>query len=78
MHCIDPKTWPIFDQHTYRAMRFMKSGKLEEISSAKTEVYDTYKNEYIPFVKTLNSDQRKIDKALFAFGQFLKMASAYR
>jgi hypothetical protein len=78
MHCIDPETWPIFDQHTYRAMHFMKTGKLIEIPSVKAKVYVSYKNEYIPFVKKLNSDQRKIDKALFAFGQFLKMASAYR
>lgn len=78
MHCIDPETWPIFDQHTYRAMHFMKTGKLKEISSAKAEVYELYKRDYIPFVTTLNSHQRKIDKALYAFGQFLKIASAYR
>jgi hypothetical protein len=78
MHCIDSEIWPIFDQHTYRAMHFVKTGKLKEISSAKPEVYESYKREYIPFVETLNSDQRNIDKALYAFGKFLKIAGAYR
>jgi hypothetical protein len=78
MHCIDPETWPIFDQHTYRATHFMKTGELKEIPSAKAKVYKSYKDEYLPFVKKLTFDQRKIDKALFAFGQFLKMASVYR
>jgi hypothetical protein len=78
MHCIDPVTWPIFDQHTYRAMHFMKTGDLKEIPFAKAKVYKSYKEEYIPFVTNLNSDQRRIDKALFAFGQFLKLARPYR
>jgi hypothetical protein len=78
MHCIDPETWPIFDQHTYRAMHLMKTGKLKEIPSAKADVYNSYKRQYIPFVRSLNFDQRKIDKALYTFGQFLKMARAYR
>lgn len=78
MHCIDPDRWPIFDQHTYRAMQFMKTGELKKIPSAKAEVYKSYEQEYVPFVSTLNSEKRKIDKALFAFGQFLKMAQAYR
>jgi len=78
MHCIDPETWPIFDQHTYRAMHFMKVGEIRNISFDKANVYESYQSEYIPFVKALAShDQRKIDKALHAFGQFLKIASAY-
>jgi outer membrane cobalamin receptor len=78
MHCIDPKTWPIYDQHTHRAMHYMKTGRIVEIGSRKAEIYDSYESNYIPFVKSLNSDQRTIDKALYAFGQFLKIAKAYR
>jgi hypothetical protein len=78
MHCIDPQTWPIFDQHTYRAMHFMKAGVIREISADKANVYESYEREYIPYVKALASHRRKIDKALYAFGQFLKIASAYR
>jgi hypothetical protein len=76
-HCVDPQTWPIFDQHTYRAMYFMNKAEFREIPPRKADVYDAYKTEYIPFVKGLNADQRKIDKALYSFGQFLKLAKPY-
>ena len=78
MHCIDPETWPIFDQHTYRAMHFMQTGEIRELPEAKAVIYSEYKNAYIPFVIRLNSNRRKIDKALFAFGQFLKMANNFK
>lgn len=77
MHCIDPASWPIFDQHTYRAMNFMKTGRLAELPQRKAEIYEVYKNEYVPFVRLLNSDLRKIDRALFSFGKFLKLAGRY-
>jgi hypothetical protein len=38
------------------------------------------KNQYIPFLaklKTVEADQRKVDKALFSFGKFLKFAAEY-
>jgi len=77
MHCIDPGTWPIFDQHTYRAMRFMKTGDIVELPAAKAKIYQVYQAEYLPFVRPLHSDPRKADRALFAFGQFLKIAARY-
>ncbi|MGY2915783.1 hypothetical protein [Bradyrhizobium sp. USDA 3262] len=77
MHCIDPDSWPIFDQHTYRAMHFMKTGKVAELPKVKAEIYQAYKTEYVPFVRLLDFDPRKIDRALFAFGQFLKVAGRY-
>jgi hypothetical protein len=77
MHCIDPRSWPIFDQHTYRAMHFMKTEKVAELPKEKSQIYQAYKTEYLPFVRALNSDSRKIDRALFAFGKFLKLAKRY-
>jgi hypothetical protein len=78
MHCVNPHRWPIFDQHTFRAMHFMQTGDIKELPSHKPSIYEFYQREYIPFVRHLNSDRRKIDKALFAFGQFLKIAGTYR
>ena len=78
MHCIDRSRYPIYDQHTYRAMRYIQTGKIDEISDRKSIIYSTYQNDYIPFVNSLKeADQRKIDKALFSFGQFLKKAKKY-
>jgi hypothetical protein len=78
MHCVSPQTWPIFDQHTFRAMRFMKSGNIEELPAKKADVYGHYQTEYIPFVRALKAEQRKVDKALYTFGQFLKRTKDYR
>lgn len=78
LHCLDQNKWPIFDQHTYRAMKFMKTGEIVEIGTTNKQKYASYVNEYIPFLKGLGcSDHRETDKALFAFGQFLKMAGKY-
>lgn len=83
LHCLDQAEYPIFDQHTYRAMKYLKTGKIEEISHTGKQKYDAYSNEYKPFFRdtlsqSLNqSDRRKLDKALFGFGQFLKCAKPY-
>lgn len=79
LHCLEPEIWPIYDQHTYRAMKFMQTGQVMEIGNTNKQKYASYLNEYIPFVQKLNSNSstRKLDKALFAFGQFLKIANNY-
>jgi hypothetical protein len=51
MHCVSPQTWPIFHQHTYRAMHFLNTGEPGEIPSRKADIYAAYQREYIPFVK---------------------------
>jgi hypothetical protein len=78
LHCLSPREWPIFDQHVFRAMRYMKTGKVEEIPGTSKRKYETYQQEYIPFFKAFGGmEQRKIDMALFAFGKFLKTAAKY-
>ena len=78
LHCLDHGEWPIFDQHTYRAMRYLEDGVIEEIGRTNKQKYEAYSRKYMPFVKSLaQSDSRKTDKALFAFGQFLKVAARY-
>lgn len=82
LHCLDHEKWPIFDQHTYRAMRYLKTGKIEEIGNTNKQKFESYTREYMPFVKEITKtasceDARKLDKALFAFGQFLKIAARY-
>lgn len=77
-HCLDPENWPIFDQHTYRAMRFLVGGVIQEIGTTDRRKYQNYLQEYLPFLARLKQeDSRRTDKALFAFGQYLKMAGKY-
>ncbi|AFY19330.1 hypothetical protein [Pseudomonas sp. UW4] len=78
LHCLLPREWPIFDQHVFRAMRYMKTGKIEEIPGTSKRKYEVYQQEYIPFFKAFGGmEQRKVDTALFAFGKFLKTAVKY-
>ena len=78
LHCLEPAKWPIFDQHTFRAMQYMKTGRIVEIGSTNKQKYESYEAEYIPFLRNFEEvSARKIDMALFAFGQFLKLAARY-
>jgi hypothetical protein len=76
LHCVCPRLFPIFDQHAYRAMRYIKGGKLVEIPATNAAKMEAYWNEYVPFFKRLQKDsglsQRKLDRALFTMGRFLK------
>lgn len=78
LHCLDPNTWPIFDQHTFRAMHYIQNGCIREIGNTNKQKYHAYSSMYIPFVAGLRvRDQRTLDRALFTFGQFLKIAAKY-
>lgn len=73
LHLWQPEKYPIFDQHVYRAMVYMKTGKLVELKEEESEKQMKYLKEYLPFYKTLGTyPERKLDKALWMFGKFLK------
>jgi hypothetical protein len=75
LHCLKPRLFPIFDQHTYRSMTQIKNGSFSEIPNKRTKKLQIYFDEYIPFFRDLVSlplSPRDIDKALFAYGRFLK------
>ena len=67
LHCNKRAMFPIFDQHTYRAMTYINSGSIKELSKSKQKVLEIYFDEYIPFVsgyfRKINA--KKTDKALF-------------
>lgn len=78
IHCLEPDVWPIFDQHVFRSMRYIKTQQITEIGNTNKQKYEQYINEYIPFIESLgNVNHRIVDKALFAFGQYLKKAKDY-
>jgi hypothetical protein len=59
LHCLQPETWPIFDQHTFRPMRYLESGRLEEIGSTNKQKYTAYEKSVHSFsCKTKNSRSR--------------------
>lgn len=78
LHCLEPAVWPIFDQHVFRAMKYLQTQEIIEVGNTNKQKYDSYLNEFIPFIHSLkNFEQRTLDKALFSFGQFLKKAKKY-
>ena len=72
--------FPIFDQHVYRAMKFIQKRKLCELPNKESEKTKIYLEEYLPFFRAMEAElhspkNRKLDKALWRFGKFLKWQS---
>jgi hypothetical protein len=75
LHIMYPNRFPIFDQNVYRSMHYLQTGTIKEIPSKNTDKQAAYINEYMPFFKEQGDYKGKeLDKALFTFGQFLKLA----
>ncbi|MEO6437464.1 MAG: hypothetical protein ABIP55_17100 [Tepidisphaeraceae bacterium] len=73
LHCWNPSRYPIYDQHVHRAMTYLESGTASEISSNRETVIHDYLQRYLPFHATfLGAKPRDLDRALWAFGKFLK------
>ena len=74
LHILHPDKFPIFDQHVYRAMIYLKTGEIKEIPRKNEEKQQSYINEYLHFYNEEHEyyEDRKLDKALFSFGRFLK------
>jgi hypothetical protein len=72
--------FPIYDQHVHRAMAFIQTGALEEIPTDDAQKIASYIHRYLPFHATfagigIQSVNRAVDKALWAFGKFLSEAN---
>ncbi len=78
LHIVFPDKYPIFDQHVYRSMCFMQKEKNpKELTLYNGEgKISEYNNKYRDFhaciKKIVGDENRKIDKALHAFGKDLK------
>ena len=74
LHIMYPDKYPIFDQNVYRAMHYLQTGTVKEIPSKNCDKQTSYITEYLPFYNAHGYyPDRKLDKALFSFGQFLKI-----
>jgi hypothetical protein len=76
LHCWQPDRIPIYDQHVHRAMAFIQTGTREEIPTDDAQKIASYIHRYVPFHTTFDGIdtrfERAVDKALWAFGKFLK------
>ncbi len=77
LHCYCPLTYPIFDQHVYRAMRRLSTGCAAEVPASNAGKAAAYVGEYLPFHATLKwSNRKQVDEALWSYGKYLKGENA--
>lgn len=81
LHIIKPQKYPIYDQNIHRCFNYIHSREHRKITNTISEKSKEqfYFEDYLPFIETLNGiPLRKIDRAFFAFGQFLSAKSFQR
>jgi hypothetical protein len=83
LHCRFPERYPIYDQHAHRAMVYVQKRLIgrDLTKEPRLFVYESYTQRYRPFVDDISRksgrDLRTVDRALYTFGQFLKLARPY-
>jgi hypothetical protein len=77
LHCHSPTTYPIFDQHVYRAMRKLTSGTKGELPGSNLGKAAAYVTEYLPYHAWLAwPNKKQLDEALWSYGKYLKDGNA--
>ena len=71
LHISRPNDYPIVDQHVLRAWNFLTKKRVEEPEQT-LENYKKYRVFFFELARQGRKDLRSIDRALMAFGQFLK------
>ena len=71
LHISRPNDFPIVDQHVLRAWNFLTKRRVEEPEQT-LENYRRYRFFFFELTKQSGKDPRIVDRALMAFGQFLK------
>jgi len=77
VHLTHPDKYPMVDKFNYIAYQFLENNKLlnkkevdEILRKEQLKVYHPFKNFFIKLNEKINN-QRRVDRALMAFGQFL-------
>jgi len=76
LHIVNSQ-YPIFDQHVYRAMIYIRQQNFQELPQSQAWRMRIYNEEYLSFFSELKAfcggySEKVIDNALWAIGRFLK------
>ena len=71
LHIARPDDYPIVDQHVLRAYHFLTFGEISELEQT-LETYFSYREFFFKIARESGKEPRLVDKALMAFGQYLK------
>ncbi len=78
LHSFYPKIYPLYDQHVYRAYKYIQNPNAALTNTAPNSWLEYYK--YTCFFKELvskgNYSERRVDRALWAYGKYLKTKSS--
>ena len=74
LHCIYPEVYPLYDQHVYRAFRYIESEGYDfiQLAPSRWTKYTAYRKFFMRLVKDTSLPFWKIDRALWAYGKYLK------
>lgn len=77
LHCFYPKTYPLYDQHVYRAYKYMISkGKTTTgMAPNSWDKYIDYKRFFENLLDELSIEFWELDRALWAYGKELKQVN---
>ncbi len=77
LHCFYPKIYPLYDQHVYRAYKFMVSEGKECPSFAANDwnEYLQYKTFFHDLLEELNLNYWNLDRGLWAYGKHIKQCN---
>ncbi len=75
LHCYYPKTYPLYDQHVYRAYKYIEEPdeKLPIKASYNWTDYLAYVSFFNKIVAKVHYHPSKVDRALWAYGKYLKI-----
>lgn len=72
LHMARPQVFPIFDQHVFRAFTYLTTGEIPEKMTRELKNYDAYRKFFFSVVDQSKKEDREVDQALMAFGQYLQ------
>ncbi|MBM3500040.1 MAG: hypothetical protein FJX74_15375 [Armatimonadetes bacterium] len=72
LHLWQPRLYPILDQHVYRALSCIGGWASKEIPTSDTAKLTDYFALYLPQWKASGFKDREDDRALWAFGKYLR------
>ncbi|MCF2446217.1 hypothetical protein L0657_19830 [Dyadobacter sp. CY345] len=74
LHCCYPQTYPLFDQHVYRAFKYLttKGKALPVLAPDNWDEYSTYKQFFMSLLEEYQMEYSELDRALWTYGKYLK------
>jgi hypothetical protein len=73
LHCMYPRVYPLYDQHVFRAFKYLISNgrEIPQKANPRWDEYKAYRDFFVQMVKNTKIEFWRVDKALWAYGKHL-------